>query len=128
MNVTDIIEAAQESNPSLEVTVTDNDGEDQVLVLRNILLMKPADRKSLYSKIDEIRTMEASEDDDRDNLTVLAEAVRDLLRQFADNKTNFKHLEKAFKASGFEDAAWIELFNTYQKTTRLGEADTSQTS
>lgn len=126
MDVTDIIAAAQESNPSLEVNVTDSDGENQVLVLRNILLMKPADRKSLYQKIDEIRELEAQ--DGKDNVTVLAETVRDVLRQFADNKTNFKHLEKAFKASGIEEAAWIQLFNDYQVATRMGEADTSQNS
>lgn len=124
MKLTDVIDAAVSKTPNLEVEV-EVDGEPKDIVFRNVLLMAPDARQKLFDELQDNPT----EQGDGDNFTAAAESARNFLRAVCKVKGDFKYVEKELKADkDLEEAAWLHLFNEYQKVTQLGEAVSSQNS
>lgn len=125
MKLSDIIDAAEQNNPNLDVFI-DVEGEDEQrqVTFRNIMVIAAPTRKKLFEDLGKARETEGV-----DAIRLTADTAKSFLRSTCEDKDGFKLIEQAFRANkNLEDAAWTQLFSDYQDATKLGEATSSQDS
>lgn len=134
MKLEDIISAAREKSPNLELEVIHTDGQPVDITLRNVLAMPREDRNELFKEAEGLEEgVEEVEGDKEevaeDRIAQLADQAKSFLKAVARTPEQFNILDTAISAdANVADLSWISLFGSYTEETQLGEAESSQSS
>lgn len=134
MKLEDIISAAREKSPNLELEVIHTDGQPVDITLRNVLAMPREDRNELFKEAEGLEEGVEEVEGDKEEVTEdriaqLADQAKTFLQAVAQTSEQFDILDTAISSDeNVSDLAWISLFGSYTEETQLGEAESSQSS